>query len=104
VNEQRPYSVTVTMRDGDGTSLLLSAVSTLHRRAAVISHAELHPAAHGLRVFSATISATARQAAILCASPGNLIDVLDVALDEATATPDRRRGFASISAHPGSPD
>ena len=102
--EQQPYSVTVTLRDGDGTSLLLSVVSTLHRRAAVISHAELHPAAHGLRVFTATISATARQAATLCASLDNLIDVLDVVLDEATATQERRRCLASVSPHSGSPD
>ncbi len=104
MSEQRPYSVTVTLRDGDGTSLLLSVVATLHRRATVISNAEMHAAAHGLRVFRATISATDRQAATLRASLDNLIDVLDVALDDAIPTRGHRRCLASTSPQSGSPD
>lgn len=103
MTEQRAYSVTVTLRDCDSTSLLLSVVSTLHRRAAVITHAELRPAAHGLRVFTVDISATDRQAATVRASLDNLIDVLDVVLDETTAT-HRRSCLASLSPQSGSSD
>ncbi|HEX3005182.1 MAG TPA: hypothetical protein VHO27_13300 [Angustibacter sp.] len=104
MSEQRPYLVTVTLRDGDGTSLLLSVVSTLHRRATAISNAEMRAPAHGLRVFKATISATERQAATLRASLDNLIDVLDVALDHTITTRDHRRCLASTSLQSGSSD
>ena len=97
----RLHSVSVALRDHHSTSTLLSLVSVLHRRAADVGRAELSPASQGRRTFSATFTATDRQAATVRASLDNLIDVLDVVLDEATeatgggAIPARSRRAAS---------
>jgi hypothetical protein len=79
----RPYAVTVTLRDQESTSALLSLVSVLHRRAVAIGQAELSPASQGRHVFSATFTATDHQAATVRASLDNLIDVLEVVLGQA---------------------
>jgi hypothetical protein len=80
----RQHAVRVALPEQNSTSTLLSLVSVLHRRAIEVGQAELSPASHGRRTFTATFTATDRQAATVLASLDNLIGVLEVVLGEAT--------------------
>ncbi|MDI6912377.1 hypothetical protein [Nocardioides sp.] len=83
MTDPRVYTVVVGLASQDDCAVLLSLASVLHRRRIPVRQVELTPPAYGRRVFTATFTATDRQAATLEASLRNLIEVDDVVLVEA---------------------
>ncbi len=81
MTELGPYSVAVVLADGD-SSALLSVVSMLHRRGVDVLEAELTRPAADRRFFTATFTATWRQARTVEASLRNLVHAVSVELSQ----------------------